>query len=116
MNFFVDEEGGKDEDDNSDEDSEEGVEDFSLEDDQTNTGQNESELMKDEIKFVETEQVLRLTSADYTSQPSNKVKIIANEMVQKIFTTVSKLVFAENFCSENLSELVEISANEILRL
>ncbi len=40
--------------------------------------------------FAEEDQVLRLQSADYSSQPSNKIKKIVAEITQKIFTTISK--------------------------
>ena len=95
-----DDEGGEDEEDNSEdeesEDDEGGDEDFSLDNDhadQSAANQNGGEEdERGEIRFAETEQVLRLSSADYTSQPSNKVKKIANELVHSIFATVSKLV------------------------
>ena len=94
-----DDEGGEVEEDNSEEseDDEAGDEEFSLDNNdhsnQSAANQNGGEEdERGEIGFAETEQVLRLSSADYTSQPSNKVKKIANELVHNIFATVSKLV------------------------
>ena len=45
---------------------------------------------EDDFGFVETEQVLRLQSADYSSQPGNRVKKIENELTEKLFAFISK--------------------------
>ncbi|XP_075240849.1 dynein beta chain, ciliary-like isoform X3 [Convolutriloba macropyga] len=51
---------------------------------------------EDEVLFKEPEQVLRLQSADYASQPNNRVKKIVQELTEKLFSSISKCLSPEH--------------------